>query len=181
MRAARVALLPALLVAACAHAPSSSPATAPPVASASEWRVATRGEVSALAIGEGRVTFCDGAGFRQLEAGTGRVVATAAACPATSAPATSSPEVTVRTPDLGPDDIVEIAGEAMSFPIEGHARDWASDGGKVVIVGTGSEVLELLPAAGQRVRLSASGASRVAVGGGWAAWWDGSAVVARRL
>jgi hypothetical protein len=179
--AARVALLPALLLVACSHAPPSSPAALPPASSINEWRVATRGEVSALSIGDARVSFCDQAGFHQLEAHTGRVLATGGACPAPSAPASSSPEVTVRTPDLGADDIVEIAGEATSFPIDGHARDWASDAGKVVIVGTGSEVLELLPAANKRERLSDSGASRVAEGGGWAAWWDGAAVVAHRL
>jgi len=179
--AARVALLSGLLLAACSHPPAPAPATPAGTPSANEWRFATRGDVSSLTIADDKVSFCDEAGLHQLDARTGRVLAASAVCPAAPPAATGTPEVTVRTPDLGPDDIVEIAGEATSFPIEGHARDWASDAGKVVIVGTGSEVLELLPAAGKRLRLSESGASRVAVGGGWAAWWDGAAVVAHRL
>ena len=181
MTGARVALLAALLLVACRRAPGPPAATAASAASASEWRVATRGDVTTLAIAGEELSFCDEAGFHRLALRTGLVVAAGGACPAPAATTASTPEVTVRTPELGPDDIVEIAGEGTSFPIEGHARDWASDAGKVVIVGTGSEVLELLPAAGQRVRLSASGASRVAVGGGWAAWWDGAAVVGHRL
>jgi len=178
---ARVALFAALLFAACPRAPGPPTATPASAASATEWRAATRGEVTSLVIAGEELSFCDEAGFHRLALRTGVVVAAGGACPAPPATAAGTPEVTVRTPELGPDDIVEIAGEGTSFPIEGHARDWASEAGKVVIVGTGSEVLELLPATGQRVRLSESGASRVAVGGGWAAWWDGAAVVGRRL
>lgn len=177
MSGVRAAWLPALLFAACSHVPIAPTTT--PVA-AGEWRVAARGAVSTLAIAEQKVAFCDEAGFHQLDARTGRALATGAACPA--APASQpGPEVTVRTPDLGPDDIVELEGEGLSFPIAGHARDWASDAGKVIVVGTGSEVLEIIPATDGRVRLSDRGAARVAVGGGWAAWWDGAAVVGRRL
>lgn len=179
MIAARVALLSALLVAACSHAPA--PARQPPQQAqrGAEWRVAARGAVTTLAIADGKLSFCDEEGFHRLDAQTGRVLAAGSACPPT--PVTTAPEITVRTPELGPDDIVEIEGEGLSFPIQGHARDWATDAGKVVIVGTASEVLEILPANDQRVRLSDHGATRVAVGGGWAAWWDGQAVVARRL
>jgi hypothetical protein len=175
----RLAPLAALVLLACSHA--AGPPPAQPVQHATDWRVATRGDVSTLSIAEGKLSFCDEAGFHQLEAQTGRVLSSGGACPAAAAPVGSTPEVTVRTPELGPDDIVEIEGEGMSFPIQGHARDWASDAGKIVIVGTASEVLEIVTATDQRVRLSARGATRVAAGGGWAAWWDGRAVIAHRL
>jgi hypothetical protein len=146
-----------------------------------ELRVATSGAVSTLGIAGDRVSFCDAVGLHALEMPTGRPLVSGGACPAGDPPQAGGPEVTVRTPQLGPDDIVEIQGEGLSFPIEGHARDWASDGGKVVVVATATQVLEIVPATDQRVVLSASGATSVAVGGGWAAWWDGIAVMARRL
>lgn len=180
MSAARGALLSALLFTACSHAAAPSPGTPAVASSANEWRVATQGDVSSLSIAEQTVSYCDEAGFHQLEAHTGRVLPAGGACPELPS-AGSTAGVTVRTPELGPDDVIEFDGEGMSFPIEGHARDWASDAGKVVIVGTASEVLEILPSAGKQLRLSGRGASRVAVGGGWAAWWDGAAVIARRL
>jgi hypothetical protein len=179
--AARGALLTALLFTACSHAVAPSPATPAIASSANEWRVPTQGDVSSLTIAGQALSYCDEAGFHRLEAHTGRVLAAGGACPEAPASAGSTAGVTVRTPDLGPDDVIEFDGQGMSFPIEGHARDWASDAGTVVIVGTASEVLEFLPAAGKQVRLSESGASRVAVGGGWAAWWDGAAVIAHRL
>jgi len=175
----RAALLVAVFAAACAHTPR--PATSAGMHDANGWRVSTRGAVSALAIAGQKLWFCDEDGLHQLEVSTARALTSSGPCPPAPAPASSAPEVTVRTPDLGPDDIVEIEGQAMSYPIAGHARDWASDGGQVVIVGTGSEVLELLPATEKRVRLSDHGATRVAVGGGWAAWWDGAAITAHRL
>lgn len=181
MIAGRVALVSALFVVACSHAPNPPATTTLATPSANGWQVATRGAVSTLTIAEQKVSFCDEAGFHQVEAQTGRVLASGSACPAPPPATASAPEITVRTPDEGPDDIVEIEGEARSFPIQGHARDWVSDGGKVVIVATGSEVLEILPAADKPVRLSDRGATRVAVGGGWAAWWDGTAVVAHHL
>jgi hypothetical protein len=189
----RDALAAILLLAACSR---RSPATppAPPVAQApaavpapavapqgDRLRIASRGAVSVLAIAGPRLSFCDAAGLHELSLPSGRVLSQRDACPSTAVPRALGPEVTVRTPDLGPDDIVEVEGVATSFPIEGHARDWVSDAGNVVVVATATRVLEILPASEKRVTLSETGAERVAAGSGWAAWWDGAAIFARKL
>jgi hypothetical protein len=145
-------------------------------------RATSRGPVTALAVAAESLSFCDQGGLHEVELPSGRLRGVAASCPATGLSARAGgPEVTVRTPERGPDDVVEIEGVADSFPIEGHATDWASAPGPVVIVATATQVLHIDPAASRRTRLSSTGAIRVAVGGGWAAWWDGSAVVAHPL
>lgn len=146
-----------------------------------ELRVDSRGEVSALRVAVGKLSFCDTGGQLELELPSGRVLASAPACPPAAPPNPAIPEVTVRTPDLGPTDILEVDGEGQSFPLDGHGRDWAADEERHVVVSTSTQVIELDPKTGKRNTLSKHGAERVAVGGGWAAWWNGTTVVARRL
>jgi len=177
---ASLPLLVLSLVVACACGRHNEPREA---REPRELRMKSRGAVTALAVTAGKLSFCDEDGLHQFElpSGRGKNGALGACPPGGLAPTAGGPEVTVRTPDHGPDDIVEIAGVADSYPLEGHATDWASDQGPVVIVATASLVLRIDPAAGRRTLLSSAGATRVAVGAGWAAWWDGSAISARPL
>jgi hypothetical protein len=134
-----------------------------------------------LRVADGKLSFCDTGGLLEYELPSGRVLASVASCTPGAPPNPNIPDVSVRTPDLGPIDILEVEGEGMSFPLDGHARDWAADEQSHVVVSTSTQVIELDPKTGKRVTLSEQGAGSVAVGGGWAAWWDGTTVVAHRL
>lgn len=179
-----------LLLSACTRprdgrAPSSveghRDAAAPSVAARAEVRVASRGAVTALAVAATMLTFCDERGQHEIGLPSGREQRSGGPCPTAAARANSTePPITVRTPDLGPDDIVEIEGVAQSFPIAGHARDWAF-AGQTAVIATGSQVLRIDTRTNQRDVLSPRPAERVAVGGGWAAWWDGDAVIVAPL
>lgn len=179
----------AVLAGACRA--KGRPENAPPLPGpgrAGELRVPARGAVTALALTGGALSFCDAAGLHttplpgtvSVNAPRGQREGAATACPPGGlAPRATGPEISVRNPDHGPDDILEIEGVAASFPLDGHAQDWASDGTKTVIVATASRVLQLDPSAHGVVELSQTGAQRVAAGEGWVAWADGSTVVAR--
>lgn len=173
----RGALIAALLLCACARRPP------PPAAAtaAGAVRIDSRGAVSTLQLVPGRLLFCDAAGMHEIALPGGRVLAQHAGCPIGDQPRPALPEVTVRTPDHGADDIVEVDGVALSFPIEGHARDWAVDATGVLVVATASKVIGIATTTNRRVTLSERGAERVAAGGGCTAWWDGAAVFARKL
>lgn len=196
LRAARAASFVVLVLAAAGAVPvgacrrqerrEGAPASPGP-ASTGELRAPSRGAVTALALAGGALSFCDAAGLHTIPlsgpvspSGAASANAPAVACPPGGlAPRATGPEITVRNPDHGPNDILELEGVAESFPLEGHAQDWASDGTKAVIVATASRVLQLDPNAHGVIELSQTGAQRVAAGEGWVAWTDGDTVVAR--
>lgn len=180
----RSTVVPSTVAPATSATPTNSAAPNPPLVTTSpsgELRVDSRGEISILSVAAGKLSFCDTGGLLELELPSGRVLGSALVCPPVVPPDPTIPEVTVRTPDLGPTDILEVDGEGNSFPLDGHGRDWAADKQRHVVVSTATRVIELNPKTGKRVTLSEQGAARVAVGGGWAAWWDGTTVVAHRL
>jgi len=178
-RAPRAAALLLVLLTACAR----RSVAVPDPGAGGEVRVQARGTVTALALAAGILSFCDGAGLHAVSLPAGGAHGAPGPCPAGGLPAgPAGPEVTVRNPDHGPDDIVEIEGVAASFPLPGRARDWASSGdAPVVIVATASQVLRIDTAANRQTPLSSAGAERVATGGGWAAWVSGTTIVARPL
>lgn len=178
-RAQRAAALALLLIAGCARQRHHDPATEPQTAD--EVRVQVRGAVTALAITSPVLSFCDEAGLHAVSLPSGRQQGAPVPCPAGGLhPRPAGPEVTVRNPDHGPDDVVEIDGVATSFPIAGRARDWAGSG-TVVIVATATQVLRIDLGADRPRWLTSTGAERVATDGQWAAWSAGSTIVARRL
>ena len=134
-----------------------------------------------LRLAAGKLSFCDTGGLLELEMPSGRLLSSASACPPAPPADPNIPEVTLRTPDLGPTDIMEIDGEGNSFPLDGKGYDWAADETRRVIIAMAAQVLLIDTKKDKRVTLSKSGAKRVAIGGGWAAWWDGTTVVARRI
>jgi hypothetical protein len=166
-RARRATALLLLLAAGCARPRRQQPAPEPPV--------------TALAVTAPTLSFCDQAGLHGLSLTSGREAGPPGPCPAGGlASAPPGPAVSVRNPDHGPDDVIEVEGVATSFPIAGRAHDWAA-ARAVVIVATATQVLRIDVAANRQTRLSSTGAERVATDGQWAAWLAGTTIVARRL
>lgn len=86
-------------------------------------------------------------------------------------------DVIVSTPNLGPNDRVEVDGAA--FPLNGRVHDCALDQ-KVLGIVTGSVVLTIDTATKKTEVVHQGGGDRVAISPGWIAWTDGASVHAKR-
>lgn len=80
-------------------------------------------------------------------------------------------KISVRTPEGGPNDVVDSDG--FSFPLEGKVHDCAGTG-TLVLVAAGSEVLLLETASRSRRRVHPGSADRVAIAEGWIGWAEGT-------
>jgi hypothetical protein len=149
-----------------------------------QLRVATQGEPYGLRLERGAMSFCDRRGAWKVDLGTGTQARSDRVCIEDQEPNTTCEvtglKVTVRTPGLGPDDVVEVDGVAKSFHVPGHVHDCAGDGRSLAIV-TGSAVLRVDPAKETMEVLSDEGGERVVVGSGWIVWSNPSSMQAKRL
>lgn len=167
-------------------APSSSSSTAPPSSSATQ--TTTREQVSVTAAGEpfglrvegGTISFCDRRGGRRIDLASGHDAAFERTCPkdgeANTACGGLPVDVTVSTPNLGPNDLVDADGSA--FPLDGRVHDCTADAKGLAIV-TGSSVVLIDTKTAKTEVIDHTGGDRVAVGPGWIAWSNGQAVHAR--
>lgn len=189
----RFALLLMLAMVGCSRSPDrTTPGPSSSTASASattilsqplraELTVRAEGEPFGLRIEHGTISFCDKRGGRKLDATTGQDVAFGRPCSkdgeASTACAGLPLDVAVSTPDRGPNDVVDAKGK--SFPLEGRVHDCAADG-QVLAMVTGAAVVLIDTTKDKTDVIDHQGGDRVAVGPGWVAWSQGSAVHARR-
>ncbi|HEY2016794.1 MAG TPA: hypothetical protein VGH38_24990 [Bryobacteraceae bacterium] len=162
---------------AAAEPPSSAPAAPAPAPAAAEISATAQGEPYALHIDSGVLTFCDQRGMRKLDLKTGQDTASSQPCPKAEEANTACTglglDVSVRSPQGEPNDIVDVDGS--SVPLKGKVHDCAADG-KVLAVSTASAVSVIDVATGTSTEVSKQGGDRVAIGSGWVAWADGSKV-----
>ena len=101
-----------------------------------DFTVSSTGDAFGLQVKAGTVSFCDKRGGRKLDLVTGRDIAFERACQEDGEPNVACGglafEVTVRTPGLGPSDVVDVG--AQSFSLDGHVHDCAEDGNVVAIL-----------------------------------------------
>lgn len=190
--ATKLAILVLLATSACsrskakADATPSTPSitfTAPPASSATrnEFTVSSTGVPFGLQVDAGTVSFCDKRGGRKLDLAAGRDIPFERTCPKDSDGNSGCDrmglDVSVRTPGLGPIDIVDVDGK--SFPLDGLIHDCAVDGDVLAIV-TGSSVVIIDHVKGTTTLLDHDGGDRVAIGSKWVAWTSGSIVRAQQ-
>jgi hypothetical protein len=139
------------------------------------------GEPFGLRVEGETISFCDTRGGRKVDPATGNDLPFKRACAKDREPNTSCGgfplDVTVSTPNLGPNDLVEVKGRA--FPLAGRVHDCAASGKALGIV-TGSEVVLIDTTVEKASVLEHEGGDRVAIGADWIAWSNGPSVYARR-
>ena len=162
------------------NGPEGAPKTPPRTAGAAV-KVTVVGEPFGLRIEGNTVSFCDKRGGRIFDLTTSQDAPLERACRKDDEPNAAcgglALDVTVRTPNLGPSDIVEV--NTKSFPLEGRVHDCATDG-KLIAIVTGAEVVTIDPTKDVASLIErGGGGDHVAVGAGWIAWSLGSVVQAR--
>jgi len=187
----RVSAIVWVLLTSCSRPParpgtspsiSSSPSTSAAIPPPTSYKAATTGAPYGLRVEGGVVSFCDGSGARRLDPATGKVGAFERTCLKDAEPNTtcsgSTLDVTVRTPNLGPDDVIDVGG--ASFPLEGRVHDCALDGTALAVV-TGSEVVLIDTAKDDETKvIDHGGGDFVSIGSSWVAWTQGSTLQFRR-
>jgi hypothetical protein len=161
--------------------PAPSQQTTPRPTVRSEVLTIAKGSPFGLRVESGAVSFCDERGGRKLDTGAGGEVPFDRICrPDTEANVACGGlplDVAVSTPNRGPNDVVDVDGNA--YPLDGRVHDCAADGSVVAIV-TGSMVVLLDTAKNTTHVVHRSGGDRVAIGREWVAWSDASTVHAKR-
>jgi hypothetical protein len=161
-------------------APSSTTATLSPSLH-TDLTLTASGEPFGLRVEGAAISFCDKRGGRKLDTTTGQDAAFERKC-ATDGEANTACgglplDVSVSTPNRGPNDLVDVKGK--SFPLEGRVHDCAADA-KVLAIVTGSAVVLVDTTKDKADVIDHQGGDRVAVGPGWVAWSQGSTVRARK-
>lgn len=146
-----------------------------------ELAVKAEGEPSGLRIEGATISFCDKRGGRKLDATTGQDAAFERKC-ATDGEANTACgglplDVSVSTPNRGPNDLVDVKGK--SFALDGRVHDCAADAHVLAIV-TGSAVVLIDTTKDKADVIDHEGGDRVAIGLGWIAWRQESTVHARK-
>jgi hypothetical protein len=164
-----------VLMACCACA-AQAPARAPSAVS-----FPADGRVSRLQVRDNTVSYCDDRGPWAGDLLTGRRLEGTLPCQTASESNTAcagvGTDVQVRSPQGEPNDIVDVG--AQSYPMDGRVHDCAAEG-RMLVVGTGSNVTLIDAARNATVQISKQGSDRVALGAGWVAWVDGQSVRAQR-
>lgn len=162
----------------------------PTRAQCGERQHVTAGETTIPAIGGTRtlrltgssLEFCDGRGGHRIDLGEDRKTPSSIPCAKDDGPNGSCGDlglnVEVRSPLGEPDDVVDF--ETWSLPMTGRVHDCAAENGTVVIA-TGTQVVLVDAAKRTDRRIGSGGAERVAVGSGWFAWSDATAIHLRHL
>ena len=122
------------------------------------------------------VTYCDGTGAHTFSLEDDKVLASHNTCTSSekhSGCPDSPLDVTVRTPDMGPIDIIDADGS--SYPLKGRVHDCAILGTSI-IASTGSNVVFIDTTKQSIKELSAKGGDRVAISPEALAWTDQNAL-----
>lgn len=155
---------------------ATSPATALPAAQ--EWKVSLVGKPYQLNFRPGALAFCDDRGGQQVDLATGKQSAVHQACVMREDEVTGCSDdalgiaITSPDPPTEPNDKIEIGSN--DYWLKGRADGCANDG-RILIVGTGFQVVVIDGIDNKLAVIDRNGADQVAIGSGWVAWksWDG--------
>lgn len=134
--------------------------------------IASVGQAYALAIDSSSIAFCDDRGARRLDLVTGRDDAFAHSCAKTETRAAcddvKSMDITVSTPNFGPEDRIET-DNGFFWP-GGRVHDCAADG-KTLAIATGGAV-KLIDTATSKITIVEDGdwCQRVEINADWIVW-----------
>jgi hypothetical protein len=143
--------------------------------------VSTVGTPYDLRLDGAAVSFCDSRGARKIDLASGSESASALTCTRDAGGNTACDglpfSVEVRTPDLGPNDVIDTAGQ--TYPLDGRVQDCAASG-QILGVVTGSTVVLIDTNSDKLKVIDHAGGNRVAISADWIAWSDNSSVHVRK-
>jgi hypothetical protein len=160
---------------------TSAAAPARQIASGARFEEATQGAPFDIRLHKDSVVYCDKSSKHALKLWPNRGMAVDGFCGPAREPNTSCAGVaavtSVRTPGLGPDDVLDT--QAASVRLKGHVRDCAGVE-STVVVATGAGVIVVDAEKGSQTTLVSDDADRVAVSPDWIAWTKGEKIYAQR-